>query len=55
MHGEADEVIPMYESQDAFKAFREAGFNVELETYKGLGHSVNEREVRRGLEFLKSL
>lgn len=55
MHGEADEVIPVYESQDAFKALREAGFHVELETYKGLGHSVNELEVKRGLEFLKSL
>ncbi|RKG35038.1 esterase [Acinetobacter guerrae] len=55
MHGEADEVIPVYESQDAFKALREAGFNVELETYKDLGHSVNELELKRGLEFLKSL
>ena len=55
MHGEADAVIPVYESQDAFKALREAGFKVELETYKNLGHSVNELEVKRGLEFLKSL
>ncbi|MBJ9986398.1 dienelactone hydrolase family protein [Acinetobacter sp. S40] len=55
MHGEADEVIPVYESQDAFKALREAGFNVELEIYQGLGHSVNELELKRGLEFLKSL
>lgn len=55
MHGEADEVIPVYESQDAFKALRAAGFNVELETYKGLGHSINELELKRGLEFLKTL
>lgn len=55
MHGEADQVIPVYESQDAYNSLQEAGFTVELETYKNLAHSVNELEIKRGLEFLKTI
>ena len=55
MHGQADAVIAVEEGQHAYHALKEAGFDVELETYKGLGHSVNELELKKGLEFLQTL
>ncbi|MDQ1208218.1 phospholipase/carboxylesterase [Acinetobacter baylyi] len=55
MHGEADAVIAVEEGREAYHTLNEAGFDVQLETYTGLGHSVNELELKKGLEFLQAL
>jgi predicted peptidase len=37
-HGDADDVVPIQESQRMVKAIKKAGGQVKLTTYKGIGH-----------------
>jgi phospholipase/carboxylesterase len=55
MHGNADQVIPVRESQLAYQTFQQAGFDINLQTFDHLGHSVNQAEVQQGLLFLQHL
>jgi predicted peptidase len=37
-HGDADEIVPVQESQRMIRAIKKAGGNAKLTTYKGVGH-----------------
>lgn len=55
MHGNDDQVIPVQESQQAYHALIQAGFETQLQTFDHLGHSVNQAEIQQGGLFLKTL
>lgn len=55
MHGEADAVIPVQETRAAQQKLSDAGFKVQVETFAGLPHSVNQHELHIGEQFLKTI
>jgi len=55
IHGDGDEVLPLTESVMAKKSLEEVGISVELEIIEDLGHTVNEKALNKGLEFLRKV
>lgn len=53
IHGDADEVLPVSRFYDAKQALEAAGFEVESDVSKGLGHSIDESGIQRGAAFLQ--
>jgi phospholipase/carboxylesterase len=55
LHGTADEVIPIEAARTALQSLEKAGYLPSFKSYAGLGHSVNDEEVRDILDFLKEI
>ena len=55
IHGEADDVVPVQAYHHAKGALEKLGFDVSGHTTPGLPHSIDEKGVQSGGEFLKSL
>lgn len=53
VHGEEDPVVPTNMSKVSGEALKIAGFDVEVITCKGLGHSIDEAGLRVGIAFLQ--
>jgi phospholipase/carboxylesterase len=52
IHGEADPVIPAWETRQAAAKLRELGVHVETHVFPGLGHSVSAEGIALAGEFL---
>lgn len=55
IHGEADDVVPVEAYHHAKQELEKAGFDVSGHTSAGLTHSIDERGLREGGLFLKSV
>ncbi|QQC65872.1 alpha/beta hydrolase [Paraburkholderia ginsengisoli] len=53
IHGEADEVIPVRELEDAADAFTDAGYTVDAYALPGIGHTIDADGVALGREALE--
>ena len=53
IHGEFDEVIPIDIMIKAELELKEIGADVSIFECKGLGHSINETGINKGIEFIK--
>jgi phospholipase/carboxylesterase len=53
IHGEADEVIPVRELEDAADAFSNAGYTVDAYALPGIGHTIDADGVALGREALE--
>ncbi len=53
LHGTADEVVSFEAAETAMQSLEKAGYKPTFKSYAGLGHSVNEEEVRDVLEWLE--
>lgn len=53
IHGMDDDVVPYKASEEAHKALKEHGFDVQLELIENLPHSIDETGINRCVEFLK--
>ncbi|MEM7011863.1 MAG: hypothetical protein AAF585_10305 [Verrucomicrobiota bacterium] len=51
-HGTADDVVPVDAATDAVSSLEQSGYSPFLMTYDGLGHSLNEDELRNVFEWL---
>ncbi|TPX54276.1 hypothetical protein SeMB42_g00347 [Synchytrium endobioticum] len=51
-HGDQDEVVPWKFGEQTYKAFKDAGWKVEMKTYEGMGHSAGADEFEDILAFL---
>ncbi len=57
MHGDQDNVVPLFQSEQLCKKLKEAGAPVQLEIIKGAGHGfggLGPEAVRKVLEFFKT-
>ncbi|WP_111891424.1 alpha/beta hydrolase [Acinetobacter sp. MB5] len=54
LHGQDDSVIPVTESIHAEQQLRQAGFNIALQTFENLGHSINQTELQQSLSYIRS-
>ena len=55
VHGEMDNVVPVGAWLHATETLRQAGFDVSGHTTPGLVHSIDEKGIHEGGEFLKSV
>ncbi len=55
VHGEMDNVVPVGAWLHATETLRQAGFEVSGHTTPGLVHSIDEKGIHEGGEFLKSV
>jgi phospholipase/carboxylesterase len=55
VHGEADDVVPVAAYHHARKGLEQAGFTVSGHTTKGLPHSIDDKGIQSGADFLKSI
>lgn len=53
LHGQEDDVVPPSAAAAAATALQGVGYNLEITTYEGLGHSVNEQEIQAVLAWLQ--
>lgn len=53
VHGKQDDVVPVQAFYDAKQVFEQAGYTVSGEVFDGLGHGIDERALRSGVEFLQ--
>ena len=54
IHGEQDEVVPVYAMMESVKALTNAGIVAAGQTMPGLGHAVNEQALVIGARFILS-
>lgn len=52
LHGEADTLVPLSPTKDAVDALQARGFEVELQAFSGVGHSIPTAMRRRWYELL---
>ena len=52
LHGMADDVIPVQESQAAERRLRELGVNVTSQFEPGVGHTISAQGAQRAAEFI---
>ena len=50
VHGDDDDVVPYHRLAEAEKGFAGAGFDVKAITCQGLGHRIDEKGLKLGLE-----
>ncbi len=55
VHGEMDNIVPVGAWLHATETLRQAGFDVSGHTTPGLVHSIDEKGIHEGGEFLKSV
>jgi dipeptidyl aminopeptidase/acylaminoacyl peptidase len=55
MHGMEDHVVPAQSSRSAARMLLEAGVPVETVYRPGLGHDIDEVEIREGALFLERI
>lgn len=55
IHGEADDVVPVQAREAAQATLSQHGYNVTGHTTPGLTHSIDEKGIQSGAEFLKSI
>lgn len=55
VHGEMDPVVPVGAWLHASETLRQAGFDVSGHTTPGLAHSIDEKGIHEGGEFLKKI
>lgn len=53
MHGDRDDVVPPSMLADIEQGMTDAGFNIETAMRTGLGHSIDQFGLMRGLSFLQ--
>lgn len=53
IHGMDDDVVPFKASEEACKALKENGFEVQCELIENLAHSIDETGINRCVAFLK--
>ncbi len=53
VHGEADDVVPVFRSRDAEQTLRAAGVPVEATYTRGLGHGLDDAGISLGALFLQ--
>ena len=54
IHGDMDEVIPFKNMQNAEKKLKNLGVKTSSLECKGLGHSINEIGIKKGIEFIQT-
>ena len=54
IHGDMDEVIPFKNMQNAEKKLKNLGVKISSLECKGLGHSINEIGIKKGIEFIQT-
>lgn len=55
VHGEMDTVVPVAAFFHAKETLRQAGFDVKGHTTPGMAHTIDEKGIQEGGEFLKSV
>lgn len=55
IHGEADDVVPVDAWREATEKLKQEGFEIDGHTTPGLTHSIDQKGVDSGLEFLQKI
>ena len=55
IHGEADDVVPVEARSAAVDVLQKGGFEVSGHTTPGLTHSIDEKGIQSGIEFLQRI
>ncbi len=53
IHGMADDVVPFIAMEDAAARLREGGFDIDTLAVPGMGHSIDQSGIERGISFLR--
>lgn len=53
IHGEIDDIIPVKNMFNAEKQLKDLGANINVFECKGLGHSIDEIGIKKGIDFIK--
>ena len=53
IHGEIDDIIPIKNMFNAEKQLKDLGANINVFECKGLGHSIDEIGIKKGIDFIK--